>query len=297
MGQNAEQQFQTIMALQGAEALKEAVTRLRTFLSNRAITGADIQLPHYLWSARRGGGVSTLVQAFAEYLHAEQAIEFCGKVRSFEFTLDYSAPDQHFSGLWQLENELSDAAGHRRAFKGVVCIHIDVWVEHTNEAHFKDFLQYVASKSKDILTIFCIRTDDKAKAVDAALATHLRIEALALRFPGAGELADLVEHKYLERAGFTLTKGAKDILTASIAEIASAKEFNGFQTTRQLAQDIVYSVLAAGVSTGRVTAKMLSPFKCDGDYVKRAKTKAKEHIPRVIGFTGEEVPYGDTPEL
>ena len=259
-----------IMALQGVEAFKETVLRLHGALADR--DAGTLRLPNYLWAIRRGGGVSTLARLFTAYLHAEQAIEFCGRAHSFEFALEYAPPGAFFSGLAQLDAAFKSMAGHRHRFKGVVYINVDAWVEHTNETHFKDFLQYVAGTSRDVLTIFCV--SKPSKTVEVALAAHMRIETLTLRFPNADELFAWMEQQCLRPAEVTLTKGAGILLTESIAKIAAGSGFLGFKSIQQFAEDILHHALVSGSGMKRITAQTLSHFRADGVYVQRTSVKS-----------------------
>jgi len=278
--------FDSIMELKGADEFKAMVKRLDIFLKNKeAYSLTDVSLPNYLWVARRGGGISTLVKTFAEYLYAARAIEFCGTVKSFEFKLDYIAPETFFSELTRLDNTISGFAGHNRFYKGVSCINIDEWLEHTNEDHFTKLLNYISSNSEKLLVIFCILNDDKnvIGAVESALSSHIRFESLSLRFPDSNELVELVESRHIQDKGFTLTRSAKTLLRETIEEIAAGKNFNGFKSISQLANDILYNILTTDFGDSKhISADMLSCCGKDSNYVKRARSQIG--VKKVIGF-------------
>ena len=61
--------YQAIRELQGNDEFKKSVMRLRSFLERRGAMQAGFTLPNHLWIARRGGGINTLVEVFAEFLH------------------------------------------------------------------------------------------------------------------------------------------------------------------------------------------------------------------------------------
>jgi hypothetical protein len=124
--ENLEKRLNAIMGLKGVGELKTAVKQLHIFLKNKEMFSmTDVTLPNYLWICKRGCGVTTLVKAFTDYLHAARAIEFRGKVKSFEFKLGHVLPDVFFSELTRFGNSLYDHAGHHYRYKGVVCINID----------------------------------------------------------------------------------------------------------------------------------------------------------------------------
>jgi hypothetical protein len=283
--------YETIMGLAGSDELKETVKRLPRFWENReANSMSGIALPNYLWIVRHGGGVTTQANAFTEYLYAMRAFEFCGTARFFEFKLGYVPPDTFFSELTRFDNALTGYAGHNRRYKGVACININDWLEHTEEEHFQDFLDYVADNNERLLMVFCIHDEDAniIKTVEAALSARLRIETLSLRFPDAAELVGLVDTWFMERGGYSLAEDAKSLLRETIAEIAAAKSFYGFKTIERLADDMLCSILMSGRGSNReISANMLAGFSTDSTYVKRAKGKLGAK--KVIGFTERSV--------
>ena len=271
----AEKCFDTIMELQGVDEFKTMVQRLRKFQQNKEkYSIPDITLPNYLWVAKRGGGISTCINAFADYLYNAKIIEFTGKVRYFEYKLAYIAPDALFSELTRLNNTISEIAGHHRYFKGLACVNIDEWVQHTNEPHFNKFLDYIASKNDKILTILYIHDNNKrlVESIESSLSSHIRFESIWLRFPNANELVEFIETGYFKQRDFYLTDDAKSLLVNSIEEIINGKHFNGFTTVRQLANDILYSLLTSNLSGYEISADMLSGFNKNSAYVKRIKT-------------------------
>jgi hypothetical protein len=283
----AENCYDDIMKLAGSDELKETVKRLSVFLKNReASSFTDISLPNYLWTVKRGGGVSTQINAFSEYLYATRAFDFCGIAKFFEFQLAYMPPNSFFSELTRFDNMLTSYAGRNRRYKGIVCIDVDEWLDHTDENHFQSFLEYVASNNEWVLAVFCIHNEnaDAADIVETALSAKLRIEALSLRFPDACELVELVESWFMERQGFYLAEGAKALLLKTIAEIAPAKSFNGFKTIAKLADDMLFSILTSDYGDKKeITADMIACYNTDSPYVKRAK--ARIGMKKAIGFT------------
>ena len=287
--QSAEKCYGDIMELQGADALKKTVRRLRNFQQNKDIYSVpDVTLPNYLWTIRRGGGVSSSVNAFAEYLYAAKIINFTGIVKYFEFIPAYTAPDAHFSELTRLNNTISEIAGHYRFFRGIACIIIDEWLDHTGEAHFLNIFDYIANHNDKILAVFCVHTDNKRSIaqVEAAIASYMRVETVHFKFPCADELVEFIERKYFSPGNFVLTQDAKSLLAESLAEIIPGRNFNGFVTVKQLANDILYSLLTTKLGGIKISAKMLSGFGRDSEYIKRIKsTVANESV---IGFSARE---------
>jgi hypothetical protein len=283
--QCADKCYDAIMELHGADAFKAMVRRLRMFQQNKekySVTG--VTLPNYLWIAKRGGGISTRVSALAEYLYNAKIIEFTGIVRYFEFKLAYIHPDDFFSELTRLNNTISDIAGHHRYFRGLACINIDEWVQHTNEEHFHKVLEYIASKNDKVLAIFYVHTDSQrvVESIESSLSSHIRFESLWLSFPDADELTEFIESKYFRQRGFYLADDARALLKDSISAVSTGKNFNGFVTVKQFANDVVYGLLSSDMGGYEISAEMLAEFDKDSAYVKRLK--AFVSVNTAIGF-------------
>jgi uncharacterized protein YbaA (DUF1428 family) len=285
--ENMERCYNALMDKKGIDEFKDMVKRQHVFLKNREMHSlSDVPLPNQLWAIKRGGGVTTLVKDYAEYLYASRAIDFYGTVKSFEFKLDYIDPDTFFSELTRLDNTLSVLAGHHRQYKGIVCINIDDWAENAADTHFTKFLDYIASNSDRLLVIFYIHTENKGvmDAVEAALSSAVRVETLTLRFPDSVELVEYVESKFMQEKGFKFTQDAKTVLCEAIEEIATGKHFKGFKTIEQLATDILYGILATDyVGCKKITEGMIAGYAKDSSYVKR--TKAQTVVKKRIGFS------------
>jgi len=72
------------------------------------------------------------------------------------------------------------------------------------------------------------------------------------------------------------------LLTESIQEITTGSNFYGFITIKQLANDILYSLLSSSLDGYAISADMLTGFSKDSAYVKRIKKNAGSK--NVIGF-------------
>ena len=281
----ADKWYDTIMGLHGADEFKETVRQLRVFQQNKLkYSVSEIRIPNYLWIARRGGGVSTCINAFAEYLDAEKIIEFNGIVKYFEFNLGYIASGGFFSELTRLNNTISEIAGHHRYFKGLACIHIDEWQDFANEDNFYKTLDFIATKYDKFKTVFVIDTDDQRviESVESSILSRLRLETITFRFPEINELIDYMETGYFTRHGFFLTEDAKSLLSESLGAIMAGKHFNGFVTVKQLAKDILYQLLISDMKSQSISADILSGFSKDSAYIKRLKSFVEARS--VIGF-------------
>jgi len=281
----ADKCLNAIMELQGVDEFKTLIQRLCKFQQNKEkYSVRDVTLPNYFWVAIRGGGISTCLNSLAEYLHAAKIIEFTGIVKYFEYKLAYIAPDEFFSELTRLNNTISEIAGHHRYFRGLACINIDEWIHHTNEIHFYKFLDYIASNNNKILSILFVHDYNKhiVESIESSLSSHIRFESVWFKFPNASELIEFIESRYFKKKNFSFTNDARLLLVDSIEKLINGKNFNGFTTIKQLANDILYSLLASNISGYEITADMLKGFNKDSAYVKRIKTLTTDS--GVIGF-------------
>lgn len=288
----ADKCYNTIMELQGVDEFKTMVQRLCKFQQNKEkYSVPDVTLPNYFWVAIRGGGLSTCLNLLSEYLYIAKIIEFTGIVKYFEYKLAYITPDNFFSELTRLNNTISEIAGHHRYFRGVACINIDEWIHHTNEIHFYKFLDYIASNNNKFLSILYVHDNNKRtiENIESSLSSHIRFESVWFRFPNANELIEFIEAKYFKKKGFSLTKDARLLLIDSIEKLINGKNFNGFTTIKQLANDILYSLLTSNINGYEITADMLTGFNKDSQYVKRIKTLAGDS--NIIGFGSSSEEY------
>ena len=277
--------FNDIIALEGVDELKEAALRLFQFHQNKnKYSVSEASLPNYLWVAKRGGGVTTCLNAFVELLYATGLIEFNGIVKYFEFIPAYLPPNVYFSELTRLNNTISEIAGHHRYFKGVACIIIDEWLENLGESNFCNLLDYIENKNDKILFIFCTHTDNKRtiESIESSLSAYLRFDKVELRFPGTGELLKYIEAKYFAKHGFSFTKDALSLLSETIDDISTGKHFNGFKTITQMTDDILYDLLSSDSMSRNITAEMLSKFAKNSAYTTRIKSSSDRSIS--IGF-------------
>ena len=66
---NKQNHIDIIKGLVGVEEFKIEIKNMDTLCKNiKAYNLSDIILPNYLWITQRGGGLTTLIHAFAEFL-------------------------------------------------------------------------------------------------------------------------------------------------------------------------------------------------------------------------------------
>jgi len=302
--QNTEQirtSLQVINNLSAVEDFKQTVNALEIFRKNKEQSSVrEVTLPNYLWVFQRGGGVTTCVNAFAEYLYETKVMEFKGKIKYFEFIPDYLPDAMTPTEITDLDGIITDNAGNYLHYKGIACIILDNWIGKTQEANFQKLLDYIENKNDKILSIFCVHCKEESKIVEieSSLSSYLRFETIRFRFPNAKELIEFIENKYLHNNQFFLTDDAKKLLTETIDDIMTSKNFNGFVTIKQLGNDILFKVLASPAyrqeshpdsnqEVGfQITAELLSDFHKNSAYIQSLKKIGKSG--KTIGFNTTE---------
>jgi len=291
----------SITSLYAVEEFKETVRDLEVFRKNKAHSAVkEVSLPNYLWVFQRGGGITTCVDAFAEYLYEAKIMDFKGRYKYFEFIPNYVSDDMLFTGITDINDIISDNAGHYLYFRGIACIIINHWIGRTHEDNFLKLLDFLENKNDKILSIFCVTTDDESQLeqIESSLSSYLRFETKRFRFPDTQELVEFLEKRYLQTNDFIFAKEAKNLLTETIEDIMSGENFNGFVTIKQLGNDILFKVLSSpkyatqlqSTQKGanfQISAEMLSDFHKNSAYIKSLKKISKSSQP--IGFNAEKV--------
>ncbi len=266
--------YQEIMELKEAEELKNVIKRWHILSENIRTKPVNlpILLPDMLWVARSGVGKTRLLRLMSEYLYCQKNLmEFYGDVKFFEFYLNYCSPEEHFSELERLMEEVENAAGFRNEYKGVIYIDIGEWLEHYEEKHFVSFMEYLSANSDNWLVVLSVSSNSQNKIhnFNAFLSMYLRIEKITISFPKTEDLFDSIEER-LKQYDLILEEDAKQLLFKTIEKLRKNRYFDGFKTIKMLCQDIIYDVFSNGtVDKLSLDANMISKFSSEGEYVNR----------------------------
>lgn len=266
--------YEEIMNLKEAEEIKLVVKKWETLSNNikKSPTKSSIILPNILMVARSGVGKTNLLRLLSEYIDSKgNLLNFYGDVKFFEFSLGYIPPNQEFTELLRLFDEVGFAAGFRNEFRGIIRIDIDEWIEHYEERHFIDFMEYLAANDDNWLIILSTTpvTKKKLQNLKAVISMYLRIEEITLSLPKTENLFDYIS-KTLAGYDLTLSSDGKELLYATIEKLRRNRNFDGFKSIKLLCQEIAYSIFARKDTTSNVlTADILSDFGPDSKYVNK----------------------------
>lgn len=270
--------YEEIMNLKEAEDLKPFVKRLETLSGNikTAPPRSEIILPNLLMVARSGVGKTNLLKLLSEYIDSKgNLMSFYGDVKFFEFSLGYCQPGETFKELLRLFDEVGFAAGFRNEFRGVIRIDIDEWINHFEEKHFIDFLEYLSANDEKWFIILSVTPTDKKKIhnLKAFLSMYMRIEEVSLSLPKTEELFDYIEST-LSGYGLTLSEGGKKLLTETINKLRKNKNFDGFKSIKLLCQDIAYTFFSQEkIKDYIIDEEFLKFFAPESSYVKETELK------------------------
>ena len=284
----ANKYYDKIMTLDGIDDFKKIVEKWSNLSSNitKYPTPAPVLLPDMLWVASSGAGKTNLLRLMSEFLYSQgNLMDFYGDVKFFEFYMEYCPPRSPFTEIRRLIDNVSDAAGFRNEYKGIIYIDVSEWVNHFEEKHFISFMEYIAANSKNWLIVLAVNPVDEVsiKNFEAFVSMYLRIEKVVLTVPEAESLA-LYAENLLKDYDLTLVADAKEVLINSINELRKNKYFDGYKTVIMLCQDIIYSVFSRPTNrTTLLNAQDIAEFSQESEYIKKT-VKNIEKV-RLIGLT------------
>lgn len=285
------QAYTNLMNLPNSYGIRSIVQQWQNLSENidRFPTGLPLILPDLLLVADYGVGRTHVLRLLADYLSSRKNLmDFYGDVKYFEFFLRYCKPDQPFTELPRLIEAVSDAAGFRSEYRGIVAIDANEWLGHCEEKHFLDLLEYLADNSEHWLIVFTLPNvkENDLRNMEAVLSMFLRLEKATLALPSADELLNYVRKK-LYLYNILLSDDAGKLLAASIAKLRSSKYFDGLKTLNILIRDIAYRLYTSGTyKPHKISAEELFDFAEDGEYITTRILKDEKKKSRTIGFTG-----------
>ena len=285
--------YEKIMSLQESDDIKNIVNRWNNFSKNKIKLphNAPIVLPDMLWITKPGYGKTSLLNLISEYLSSEHLMEFYGDVKFFEFTLAFRNKDNFEIEIDRFNNAVLNAAGFRNEFKGVICINIDEWIDHTEDKRFIEFLDFLSLNTYDWHIIFSIESkkQNQIDKIEALLSMYFRLEKVVFKMPETQELLEYIKDN-IGIYGFELDKKSETILNGAIRELREGQYFDGYKTLNMISTDLIYHMASQDEFEGFViTEKIASQYSPEGEFIKRTKKNIEKR--NRIGFEtigGEE---------
>ena len=280
--------YQRIMEQKGMKNLKKLIERWEALSLNvkEKSYDAPIILPDIFLVSRSGTGRTHLLNLLSDYLNERpNLMSFYGDVPYFEFLLNYCAPKEHFSEIQRLMSEISNAAGFRNEYRGIVFIDVDEWRSHFEEKHFINFLEYLSDNSNDWLVVLSVsdRNIEQVNAMEALISAFLRLERVEIERPAKEDLLKYAL-EILSSYGIEADSSATKLLLDSIGALCKNKYFDGYKTVKMLSQDVAYASFIKGGKGEKLclSAADLQGFSKESDYVRR--TVIKLESTQKIGF-------------
>ena len=177
--------YDKLINFDGARGLDRLVRKWAVLSSNLKTlpVNGPVLLPDLFVVSHSDTMLSKMVDTLSSYLITQKNLmEFSGDVPYFEFMLNYCPPGAGFAELKRLIDGISDCAGYRNEFRGIVHIKLDYWLGHQEEHHFVDLLDYLAENTCSWLVILSVSTknEEKVSDMESMLSMFLRIERITL---------------------------------------------------------------------------------------------------------------------
>ena len=281
-------EYKNSAMMEGAEGLKDLLKKWETLSANlgQFPPDAPILLPDLFVVSQSDSLMKELMEQLSGWLIAKKNLmDFYGDVPCFEFMLNYCRPEDHFSEMNRLMDEVKLAAGFRNVFKGLIHIKMDAWIGHQEELHFLEFMDYLAQNTGDWLIVMSVSSScekEKRAEMETVLSMFLRIEKLTLKSASSETYVEELSVR-IGKYGFSLDDSARDLLRDSIEVLRKNRYFDSSYTIMLLCSDIVYEIYSHEIRSSQVlSAKDLSGFSSGSDYIVRTIRKLKET--RAMGF-------------
>lgn len=265
--------YDAVMKMYCAEDFKSLIDKWDRLSANVRTLPADlpIVLPDIILKASSGAGVTFLLQKLSDYLsEKENLISLYGDYPFFEFYLEYAAEGDSFGEIERFNRCVTQAAGFRNEFRGIIRIDIDEWMYHHDDKYFRLFLENLASNSdKWLIVLTYSETDEKAmKAMDVVIRSYLRVEKINLPLPKSEDFVKYMVDEIFDKYNLCVEPDGLELLTKTIDRLRSGDHFDGYKTVRIFALSIVYELLSGEDEfSDCVTVEMLEGFTCDSEYV------------------------------
>ena len=275
--------YDKLINFDGAQGLDRLIRKWAVLSSNLKTlpVNGPILIPDLFVVSHSNTMLSRMIDTLSSYLITQKnLLDFNGDIPCFEFMLNYCPPGAGFKELERLIDGISDCAGYRNEFRGIVHIKLDYWLGHQEEHHFIDLLDYLSENTFKWLIILSVSTknEDKASAMESVLSMFLRIERVTLHRASTttyvGEIEDL-----LGDYGFSLDDSAKELLSASIDVLRGNRYFDSVGAVDLFGSDIIYELYSRNdMRPGVLSAQDLQTFSKDSNYIKRTLQKVKKRI-------------------
>ena len=275
--------YEKLIHFDGAHGLDRLV-RKWAILSSKLKTlpvNEPVLLPDLFVVSHSDTMFSRMIDTLSSYLITQKNLmDFNGDVPYFEFMMNYCAPGAGFGELQRLIDGISDCAGYRNEFRGIVHIKLDYWLGHQEEHHFIDLMDYLSENTHKWLIILSVSTknEGKADAMESILSMFLRIERITLHRASTSTYVSEIED-LLGDYGFALDDSARALLSESIDMLRGNRYFDSAGAVDLFGSDIIYELYARENMSGMtLSAADLQTFSKDSPYIQRTLQKVKKRI-------------------
>ena len=275
--------YDKLINFDGARGLDRLVRKWAVLSSNLKTlpVNGPVLLPDLFVVSHSDTMLSKMVDTLSSYLITQKNLmEFSGDVPYFEFMLNYCPPGAGFAELKRLIDGISDCAGYRNEFRGIVHIKLDYWLGHQEEHHFVDLLDYLTENTCSWLIILSVSTknEEKVSDMESMLSMFLRIERITLHRASTPTYVSEIED-LLGNYGFSLDDSARELLSGSIDMLRKNRYFDSVGAVDLFGSDIIYELYSRKKMPSMVlSAQDLNVFSKDSAYIQRTLQKVKKRI-------------------
>lgn len=235
---------------------------------------AKLFLPNYFFIADPGVGLSYITALISEHLYDLGMMPFSNVRKSIEFMLDYEESREHFKSFERLHTLLEHGLSqYGLPFAGVLVIHITEWIEKGayHDKRFIRFLEYL-TKRDDIQMIILVsecKKETNIKEAESIISSKIRIKTLRIETSPSEELLERMLI-YIKAFGLTVDPTVKPLLLQTIDKAVKNPTFNGIETIKNLAKDIIYEKYRQHkIISPLITLEDVTPFKPNGPWLKQ----------------------------
>ncbi|MBR3307564.1 MAG: hypothetical protein IKI75_09990 [Lachnospiraceae bacterium] len=264
--------YHEIMALHGLAEFKDVIEQWQRLSENMDKFHAKrgLIVPNMLWASDNGLDRERLLALLTNFMYqAGNLLDFYGNVRCLEYFMDYVPAEKDCHEIEKVGEKIRDAAGFRSEYHGILSVDVSEWIGHFEDAHFIDFLKYLATMDADITYVFQIPNynPQAVEQLTQLLVLFFRIQPVEMKLPDSEELSNYIKQE-IAGYGLNLDPDAEAMIIESVNKLREDQYFAGYDMLNRLAEDIVYSVYTSTPPyDGIVTKGMISAFAPNGIYV------------------------------
>ena len=278
--------FKRIREQSNVEAFQLFADKLaRTAQNMQRLHIQEVPLPNLIFAAAPGSGVTMHIRLLSDLIRQLRLMPFAGEEECFEWAIrnDDKDVDTFF-------RRINRAAGFYGQFRGIIGLDISGLIKDKDKIPpMNRLMEYVDARQGKILFVFIIPIDTPQAVQEQLLgqfASRTPAEIIELPFPRR-EAIHFLETQ-LEAQHFSIKSDARAKLEEALDALADSKDFEGFQTLQNLADEILWRKISGNsVANTQIQAKDVAFILEEDGYLARLLLSSELKNKRRIGFGAE----------